>query len=507
MITEELFMTMDCDVQQYDVSIENAIDDSKKLIEGNLKKETHMQIGKVKYTILCIDDDASFLLRMKKELADYEIVISSTIDAAIRILRSRPIHLVLLDISLESESGLDGLKTIKLHDSDLDVIMVSKLRMPEYIVEAMRLGASDYICKPIMKDELIARVEKVKKAKFVQEKYNALLEELDSVDPRSYIVGKSYSLVSVLKTADKLKGHHNANVLIQGESGTGKELLARYVHRLEENSKRPMIVVNCAAIPENLVESELFGHEKGSFTGAMKKKIGKFALADGGDIFLDEIGCLKHDIQTKLLRVLQEKEFSPVGSNDVIKSEFRVIAATNDNLEQMIIDKSFRLDLYHRLAIINLKMPSLHERKQDIGDLVVHFIHKYCAREKIKQISNAAIQKLEAYSWPGNIRELENVIHNAIILSNNDCIEQEDITLPTHQNNDTGVANSSSSSAINTMANLSPLKTGIVQPLKELLAKVEKTYLEESITAMNGELKDAAKHLGIGVSTLYKKIK
>ncbi|MFH1653080.1 MAG: sigma-54 dependent transcriptional regulator [Pseudomonadota bacterium] len=331
---------------------------------------------------------------------------------------------------------------------------------------------------------------------FDKEKKDILMGELDNIDVSSRIVGKSKNLTGLLQKARMVKGHHDANVLIEGESGTGKELLARYIHSLEGDTKRPLIVVNCAAIPENLIESELFGHERGSFTGATKKKIGKFALADEGDVFLDEISTLKIETQAKLLRVLQEKEFCPIGSNFPVRSSFRVIAASNENLEMMIAQGRFRLDLYHRLKIITLTTPPLRDRKEDIEALVLYFLKKFSAQGKLKKISKSTIEKLKKYDWPGNIRELENVIHNAAIFTESYFIEENDISIPAR-----------TSAAHTGMMNLSPMVTGTVMPLKTLLSKIEREYIKESISFMNGEKAKAAKHLGIGRTTLFTKLK
>ncbi|MFH1654390.1 MAG: sigma-54 dependent transcriptional regulator, partial [Pseudomonadota bacterium] len=318
------------------------------------------------HRILCVDDDKAFLYRIKQILKAYHVVTAMTVKQALQVMHNQQIDTVLLDIDLNGESGLDALAQIRKEYPSMDIVMVTGHRNPEFIVKAIKSGARDYVCKPINPPELIACVEKAKRAKEEGERVSALIGELDSVDITSRIVGHSKRFLNLLRTADKVKGHHDANALIMGESGTGKELLARYIHRLEENSKRPFIVVNCAAIPDNLIESELFGYEKGAFTGAIKNKLGKFAIADGGDIFLDEISTLKPQTQAKLLRVLQEKEFCPLGSNNHVKSNFRVIAATNDNLEELVSKGEFRLDLYHRLKIITLTIPPLRERKEDI---------------------------------------------------------------------------------------------------------------------------------------------
>ncbi|MFH1653965.1 MAG: sigma-54 dependent transcriptional regulator [Pseudomonadota bacterium] len=450
------------------------------------------------YTILCVDDDENFLAYIRDRLSDYNVITTTSLKHALSLLNTEDIDTLLLDIDLKGESGLDGLRDIKEMDASVDIVMVTGHRDPKFVVQAIKAGASDYICKPINSDDLLVCIEKSKKIRLDKKKIDALMSELNNVDISSRIVGRSKAFCNLIKTADKVKGHLSANVLIEGESGTGKELLARYIHRLEgDRPNRPLIVVNCAAIPENLIESELFGHEKGAFTGATKNKLGKFALADGGDIFLDEVSTLKIETQAKLLRIIQEGEFCPLGSNVSVKSTFRVIAASNDDLEKMVAQGRFRLDLYHRLKIITLTTPSLRDRKEDIEDLVLHFLKKYSEKGKEKQITKSAIEKLERHDWPGNIRELENVIHSAAIFSEKEIIDESNITIPTCK----------SVKYNGGIMNLSPSVTGNIIPLKKFVSKVEREYIKESIDLMNGSKEETAKHLGIGRTTLFAKLK
>lgn len=448
------------------------------------------------HIILCIDDEKDFLIQIKEMLAEYNVITATSISAGLSIMDKTDIDMIFLDINLDGENGLDGLKKFKSRNSSIDVVMVTGFSDPEYVVKAIKLGASDYVCKPFSAGEIVACVEKSKKSKEKLEKYEALLGELNSADIESRIIGKSRSLCALLETSKKLKGHHRANVLIEGESGTGKELLARYVHRLEEDPKRPFIAVNCAAIPENLAESEFFGHEKGAFTGAIQKKIGKLVLADKGDIFLDEISTLKPEMQAKLLRAIQEKEFCPVGSNVSIKSDFRVIAATNEKLEEMIRDGKFRLDLYHRLKVVGLKMPPLRERLEDIEDLVKHFVSRYAPTGKPIEITDDAIAKLKKYFWPGNIRELENIIHGSIILSHDGKIDECAVPL---------IFTSSDANPCSCAPK--PVDIGGILPLKDFLLKAECEYLKEVLRLNDNDKDKVSDLLDVSRTTLYSKLK
>ncbi|MFH1653640.1 MAG: sigma-54 dependent transcriptional regulator [Pseudomonadota bacterium] len=458
------------------------------------------------YTILCVDDDENFLVQLESIFADYTVFKATCMDDALSIIDRNDINTVLLDISLNGEDGLDGLNLIKKRNSFIDVVMVTGHRDTEYIVKAIQSGASDYVLKPVDQGALLACVEKSKQSKKEKEKYNALLCELNSADIASRIVGRSAELSKILNIAKKVKGHHRANILIEGESGTGKELLARYIHRLEENTRRPFIAINCAAIPDNLIESELFGHEKGAFTGAIGKKIGKFVLADKGDIFLDEISSLKPDLQAKLLRVFQEKEFCPLGGNDPVKSDFRVIAATNENLEELVNSEKFRLDLYHRMKIVNLYMPPLRDRKDDIEELAQHFLRKYSDGKRGLKIADKAIAILKEYSWPGNVRELENIIHRAIVLAEGYMLSEKDFShLLTPSS--ACINEGQSTPFIQLFSEISPKLSGNVMPLKDYVMKAETEYLKEVLDLKAGNKDEAAVSLKMSRSSFYSKLK
>lgn len=379
------------------------------------------------FHILCIDDDADFLTGMRITLNKiYKCSTAGTLSEGLKIIQNETVDLVLLDISLGDENGIDVLKQIKKADSSIDVVMVTGHRDPKLVVESIRAGASDYICKPFETDDLTAVIEKLQQIRALKNRHDAMIEEQNSADTSSRLLGTSPAFRRLLDMAGRVRGY-DANILIEGESGTGKELLARYVHSQEHNLRRPFIAVNCASIPETLIESELFGHEKGAFTGAFGRRIGKFELANNGDIFLDEISTLKPDLQAKMLRVLQEKEICRIGGSTPIKTNFRVIAATNEKLETMVAQGLFRMDLYHRLRVVYLHIPPLRERNEDIPLLVRHFLFKYGRQGSFKDVSPAAMDLLKHYAWPGNIRELENLVHNLIIMSPNNVIGEHEL--------------------------------------------------------------------------------
>lgn len=455
------------------------------------------------YGILCIDDDPEFLLSLKLQLKkSYEITTTLTLQDGLQILKEQSIDLVLLDIGLGNEDGIDGLRQIKQGNPGLDVIMVTGYKDPKFIIQSIRNGASDYLCKPFELEELIAVIEKLQTIKQMRERHDALVANLNPVDTRSRLMGNSPAFRTMLDQTNRVKGHM-ANILLQGESGTGKELLARYIHSLEENPQRPFIAVNCAAIPEGLIESELFGHERGAFTGAMQRKIGKFELANGGDIFLDEISTLRPDLQVKILRVLQEREIVRVGGNTPIKVDFRVISATNDKLEERIQKSDFRMDLFHRLRVIQLDIPPLRERKEDISLLTAYFLEKFGRSDGKKRITAEALRRLQNYYWPGNIRELENVVHSVIILSPGDIITEDH--LPTWTMQGGPQQTTTDESGINSTPLLPILTDSLTY--KDYVRQAEKIYIEHMLTTNKGDKTKTAQAMDVGRTTLYGKLK
>jgi len=458
----------------------------------------HIGRGSMAITILCIDDDLDLLTSIKFSLKDaYTVHTASSISEAIQILENASVDLALLDVGLGDEDGIEGIKKLKNVRPQLDVVMLSGMRDPKAVVESIRAGAFEYLTKPFDKEELDAVVEKLAATWRVRDKYDALLEEREAESCKKQIVHTSSAVRRLLDQTTCLKGK-NANVLIIGESGTGKELIARHIYRLEGSKRRPFVAVNCAAIPENLLEAELFGHEPGAFTGAVKRRIGKFELADGGDIFLDEISSLKPEMQAKILRILEEREFNRVGGNQNIHADFRVIAASNESLEELVARGEFRMDLYHRLRVIELKMPALRERREDIPLLVEEFLRKF-SDEKKKTVAADAMEKLVSYQWPGNVRELQNVVHSLVILTPGDIISSEH--LPEWSMNGCGGAVPAGDHV--------PLPTSNEQvlTLKDYVRKAERAYIEHVLSKCDGDKTKTAQALEVGRTTLYGKMK
>lgn len=451
------------------------------------------------YTILCIDDDSDFLISMRMQLkGTFTVVTTGSIEDGIGILRAGPADLVLLDVGLGKENGIEGTRRIKSEFPLVDVAILSGQRDPKIVVEAIRAGAVDYLTKPFEVEELQAIVERQAAARKVRERYEALVETQNAVALGEGIVHRSQAIAKILRQAEQLKGH-GANVLIVGETGTGKELLARYLHRFEGNERRPFIAVNCAAIPENLIEAELFGAEAGAYTGAVKRRIGRFELADGGDIFLDEVGALKPGLQAKILRVLQEHEFCRLGGNETIHADFRVIAATNEPLEGKVCSGDFRMDLFHRIRVIQLTMPPLRERTEDIPVLVEYFLHKFAKDGMVKRFSPEAMARFMAYHWPGNVRELANTVQSLTILAPGEQIDEK--AFPSWALDGFGQPSAGQTPAV------LPTVEATVGALRDYVARAERHYIEFALRACDGDKSKAARALEMGRTTLYGKLK
>ncbi|AOY74807.1 sigma-54-dependent transcriptional regulator [Clostridium formicaceticum] len=379
--------------------------------------------------ILVVDDEKNMRWAIKKALQKeaYKICEAANGLEAIEKFQEEIPDLILMDLKMPKMEGMEALTKIKEMRETTPVIMITAHGTMESAVEAMKLGALDYISKPFDIEELKITIAKALKVGELQEEVSYLREELEKNTGKT-IIGNSAEIQEILKIVDKV-ANTNATVLILGESGTGKEVIANAIHYSSNRNKKPYVKVNCGAIPENLIESELFGYEKGAFTGAVARKIGKFEKADGGTVFLDEIGELDLSMQVKLLRVLQEREFERIGGNERIRIDVRVIAATNRDLYKMVEEESFREDLYYRLNVIPIKIPPLRERKEDIPLLTNYFLERYSQEVGRKNIaiSEEAQQKLLNYHWRGNIRELENVIERMVLLGQGNLITVEDL--------------------------------------------------------------------------------
>lgn len=380
--------------------------------------------------ILIVEDDQKMRLALREIMANegYSVDTVENGEAALERAGGKGYDLVITDLKLPGIDGMNVLRAIRASRPETGVVIITAYATVDTAVEAMRDGAEDYISKPFNLDEIRLIVKKVLEKKALVDDNKLLRSQLKKKYSYENVVGNSEAMIEVYKTIDKVKDS-KATVLILGETGTGKELVARAIHYNSIRSDKPFIPVNCAALTESLLESELFGYVKGAFTGAIKDKQGVFETADGGTVFLDEIGDISLRLQQVLLRVLENGEIQPVGSTKRKKVDVRVLAATNRNLEELMETSAFRADLYYRLNVISLRLPSLVERREDIAALAGYFLTKYSAENNkaIKGISKEALRALERYDWPGNVRELENVIERATLLENADEITLESI--------------------------------------------------------------------------------
>jgi len=377
-------------------------------------------------TLLIVDDEKNYLVVLEALLSPegYEIMTSDKAQDALRLLREADVDLVLTDMKMPGMSGMELLEEAKKIKPEVPVIMMTAYGTIEMAVEAMKKRAYDYITKPFQNEELKLTLRKALENYRLVKENRRLSEALSDRHGYRNIVGKSKPMLKVYELIGKV-AQSKASVLITGPSGTGKELIAKAIHYESPRKDSPFISVNCGALAETLLESELFGHEKGAFTGAIAMKKGRFELADGGTLFLDEIGDMSFPLQVKLLRILQEMEFERVGGTKTIKVDVRVLSASNRNLKEDVASGVFREDLFYRLNVIHIEVPSLRERMEDVRLLVTHFIGKYGGK-KI-ELTPQAWEALYAYSWPGNIRELENVIERAVVLNSGGLIDLKDL--------------------------------------------------------------------------------
>jgi two-component system NtrC family response regulator len=381
-------------------------------------------------SILLIDDDASLLRVTEYNLssAGFSVISANSGKKGIEAFQKNPPDLVITDVQLGDKDGIELLKQFKKQEPDIPVIVITAFGSIEMAVRAMHLGAFTFITKPFDRDALRLSCVKALELRKLRHQTKALAKEVNRLSGAEGMETANSAMKELLETALRVAGS-DATVLITGESGTGKEVLARLVHRNSTRKSESFIGVNCAAIPENLIESELFGHTKGSFTGAIKNRKGRFQSAHKGTIFLDEIGELRPEMQVKFLRTLQEKKVEPLGSDHSEDVDVRIIAATNRDLQSDIRNGRFREDLYYRLSVIPLHLPPLRDRQEDIPGLVRHFLRKNNAPNDVT-FSQEAMKKLQLYTWPGNIRELQNVVERCVILRKANLIDADDIQLP-----------------------------------------------------------------------------
>jgi DNA-binding NtrC family response regulator len=385
-------------------------------------------------TVLIVDDDEGMRETLTAILKrEYRVLRVATGEAALPVLNREDVDLILLDVRLPGISGFEVLRIVKENYSLIEVLMISAINEIETAVQAMKHGAYHYITKDFDYDQLRALVRNASERQDLNRQVLTLSAQVADQTEREFIVGPSKTARDIVDLVHKI-AKLSATVLILGESGTGKELLARLIHRESADPESPFIAVNLAAIPRELAESTLFGHERGAFTGAHRQQLGKFELASNGTLFLDEVGDLRLDLQSKLLRAIQEGEIERVGGSKPIKTEFRLIAATNVDLEKAVKEGRFREDLFYRINVIPIKMPPLRERSEDIPLLVEFFLKRYNARfrKQIHAVSDTTMAILKKYWWPGNIRELENLIERLVAVSEKDYIGDEDLPLEFH---------------------------------------------------------------------------
>jgi two-component system response regulator HydG len=441
------------------------------------------------HTILVVDDETSQreLLEMVLSEEGYSVETASNGEEAVKKISDRFYNLVVMDLKMPGMGGLQALKEIKQISPTVQVLIITAYASVDSAVDAMRSGALNYLTKPVDLEELKIQVEKTMEFSDLIAENVALRAQVEGGFQASEIIGESLKLVEIFETL-KMVAPTDATVLILGESGTGKELIADAIHLNSPRAKGPMVKVNCAALPETLLESELFGHEKGSFTGATSRREGRFKLADGGSLFLDEIAEMSLLLQAKLLRVIQTKTFERVGGTESIEVDVRLIVATNRDLEVEVQEGRFREDLYYRLNVIPVTLPALRERREDIPLLADHFLKKIAERNRknIRGFSPQAVDMLMRSRWKGNIRELENVIERALIMTRGEYIQPED--LPAN---------------IRDQENMESIGVTPGRPLSE----VEKEAIIQTLQLTGANRTEAAKLLGISRRTLQYKLK
>jgi two-component system nitrogen regulation response regulator NtrX len=440
--------------------------------------------------ILIVDDEKNIRRSLELILTGEGFKVNTTgtaSDARTEIVKRRP-DIIFLDVLLPDENGLDLLKEIRQQYPGIEVVMISGHATLSMAVEATKSGAYDFLEKPLQKEKILLTVNHLQEKRFLHQQYEKLHREISG---EYEMVGESPAIRQILEQIRKV-AETDSKVLIRGESGTGKELVAWAIHHLSSRRKYPFVKMNCAAIPEELTESELFGHQKGSFTGASATTDGKFLQADKGTLFLDEVGDMSLRVQTKVLRVLQDGTFERTGGSDTISVDVRVIAATNKDLEKMVQAGEFRQDLYFRLNVFPVTVPPLRRRADDIPLLINHFLTRFCLKNNRRPVSVdlEVVEILKAYRWPGNVRELQNVVERLLILSEGDKIGIRN--LPQH--------------LLAAPETIPDSATGTLS-LKEVREKAERQFIEACLKKCSGNVSEAARMMGIERTNLHKKIK
>jgi DNA-binding NtrC family response regulator len=439
-------------------------------------------------TVLVVDDEPSNVASIEKifQRDGLRVLTADSAKVALEVARTHKVQVVLTDLMMPGVSGIELLRALKQLSPDTEVVMMTAYGTVETAVQAMREGAYDFVEKPLKRMTIIKSVRKAAERQSLVAENRSLRNEIKLLTRRE-IIGSSPALRRVLEVATQA-APSSATVLVLGESGTGKELVARFIHEHSGRAKSPFVAVNCSAIPETILEAELFGHERGSFTGALSRREGRFARAAGGTLFLDEIGELSPSVQVKLLRVLQEGEYEPVGG-DTVRADVRIVAATNKDLRAEVAAGRFREDLFYRLNVIAVTAPPLRARREDIPLLVDHFLGVYCAKNNRARLEapRDMLQLLTDYPWPGNVRELENVIERAVVLCRGDRLSEADLPDCVRQGEG---------------AEPSTLTFSVGTPLDE----VERRLIRETLRHARGDKSVAAQLLGISTRTIYRKL-
>ncbi|WKZ18192.1 MAG: sigma-54 dependent transcriptional regulator [Candidatus Jettenia sp. CY-1] len=450
-----------------------------------------------KKKILVVEDDEYVLgsIRILLNKEGYEVNTALNGLEALNLYRRESYDLVIADLKMPQMDGIELLKQLKFEFSDVSLIMMTAYGSIRTAVEAMKMGAYDYVTKPVSAEEIRLVIQRAFERQNLITEIKTLRKELEERFSLDNIIGKSYAMQRVYDLILQV-ANTDATVLITGETGTGKELVAHAIHHNSKRKNRPFVVINCSALPESLLESELFGHEEGAFTGATKQRVGKFEFADTGTVFFDEMGNLPLSMQTKLLRLLQEKSFERIGGNQTIKVDVRVLAATNKDLNKLSEEGCFRKDLYYRLNVIPIQLPSLKERREDIPLLITHFIEKYnkVFKKEIKSISQNALNIMMSYGWPGNVRELENLVERALIMAKDHIISEIELPVSNQKQMRERLEDIDTNQIIDTS-------------LEDFLAHCENKYITRLLKQCKGRIDSSAKISGIDVKTLYRKMK
>ncbi len=443
----------------------------------------------MKKSILVADDDKNTAEAMREGLEDegYTVFCAGSGTEGLELARAKKPDLVLTDLMMPGMDGLVFLKTLRKLDPFLPVVIITGQGSVESAVEALKEGAVDYLAKPVRMREVVKLVARALEVQALRLENLTLKNRLKSLSQPAEVIGRSPAFAKVLEVVRQV-APTRSTVLITGESGTGKELVANLLHQYGARADKPLIKVNCAAIPETLLEAELFGHEKGAFTGAVAQKKGRFELAHEGTLFLDEVGDMSIALQAKLLRCLQEGEFERVGGTETLRVDVRLVAATNQDLAEAIAAKRFREDLYYRLNVISIHLPPLRERAEDIPLLIGHFIRTYADEnaKKIQGITQDCLEAMAAYPWPGNVRELENIVEQLVVMSREPLLRREDLPAKILQEG--------------------KRREMMILPVGTTLEEIEQAAIRETMALTDGNKEQAAALLGIHVATLYRKL-